>query len=338
MATIATTASTIAAEMQRYYDKLFLERMQNFQKFSFLAVPKTLPKNAGKIVYFTRVAQLTANITALTDGTSPTGINSTASNVIATAEPYGAFELIGRQFELTTIDSGLKEHVEVMAQNAGESLDIVLGNAMTISGACTSGLCANSAQMSAIASTDTLSVSGIRNVVKTLKINKAPTWENGMYRGVVGPDGIYQLQGDTAAGNWINMNMYNSGENAENLKKARIQGLYGVDIVESTVQFCATADEYQATPGNTACPSGVWAFFAGKGAVAEVKLQGNGDSRIIYKQGGDQDTSNPLNMYSTLGWKVEGYAAKVLNPYWLVRYTHFGTAGGGTGGRSTNFA
>jgi len=43
-------------------------------------------------------------------------------------------------------------------------------------------------------------------------------------------------------------------------------------------------------------------------------------------------------MYSTLGWKVEGYAAKVLNPYWLVRYAHFGTAGGGTGGRSTNFA
>ena len=172
MATIATTASTIAAEIQRYYDKLFLERLQNFQKHNFLAVQKTLPKNSGNIIYFTRVAQLTANTTALTDGTSPTGINSTASNVIATASPYGAFELIGRQFELTTIDGGLKEHVEAMAQNAGESIDIVLGKCMAVSGASTSVLCANSVQVTAIASTDTLSVSGIRTAVKTLKLNK----------------------------------------------------------------------------------------------------------------------------------------------------------------------
>lgn len=327
MATIATTASTIAAEMQRYYDKLFLERLQNFQKHNFLAVQKTIPKNSGAIIYFTRVAQLTANTTALTDGTSPTGINSTASNVVATAKPYGAFELIGRQFELTTIDAGLKEHVEAMAQNAGESLDIILGAAMAVSGASTSVLCANSAQITAIASTDTMSVSGIRNAVKTLKVNKAPKWENGNYRAVLNTDAIYQLQGDTAAGNWINVNMYNSGDNAELLKKGVIGTLYGVDIVETNVQFCASASEYDATPGEsrTAGGAATCGFFAGKGAVAEVKLQGNGDAKIIYKQGGDQDTSNPLNMYSTLGWKVEGYAAKILNPYWLVRYVHYGT-------------
>jgi N4-gp56 family major capsid protein len=325
MATIASTASTLAAEIQRYYDKLFLERLQNMQKFNFLAIQKTLPKNSGNIIYFTRVAQLTANTTALTDGTSPTGINSTASNVIATAKPYGAFELIGRQFELTTIDSGLKEHVEVMGQNAGESMDIILGSRMVVSGACTSVLCANSVQVSAIASTDTLSVSGIRNVVKTLKINKAPKWENGNYRGVVSPDGYYQLQGDTAAGNWINVNIYNSSENAAMVKKGVVGSLYGVDIVETNISFCASSSEYDSVPGENGDAAGTCSFFAGKGAIAEVKLQGNGDAKVIYKQGGDQDTSNPLNMYSTLGWKVEGYAAKVLNPYWLVRYAHYGT-------------
>ena len=337
MATIPTTASTIAAEIQRYYDKLFLERLQNFQKFNFLAIQKTLPKNSGNIIYFTRVAQLTANTTALTDGTSPTGINSTASNVIATAKPYGTFELIGRQFELTTIDAGLQEHVEVMAQNAGESIDLVLGNAMCISGACTTTLCANSAQVTAIASSDYLSVSGIRTAVKTLKINKAPKWDNGNYRCVAGPDGIYQLQGDTTVGNWVNIGLYNSEANAGMLKSGTIGTLYGVDIAESTVQFCASSTEYDATPGVTG-PAAVWAFFAGKGALAEVKLQGNGDAKVIYKQGGDQDTSNPLNMYSTLGWKVEGYAAKVLNPGWLVRYAHYGTAGGGTGATGTNWS
>jgi N4-gp56 family major capsid protein len=325
MATIATTASTIAAEIQRYYDKLFLERFQNIRRMDFLAIPKTLPKNSGNIIYFTRVAQLTANTTALTDGTSPTGINSTASNVVATAKPYGAFELIGRQFELTTIDAGLEEHVQVMGQNAGESMDVILGATMVVSGACTSVLCANSAQVSAIASTDTLSVSGIRNAVKVLKVNKAPKWENGNYRAVVNADGAYQLQGDTAAGNWINIGLYNSAENAKMLKNGQIGSLYGVDIVETNIAFCASSSEYDGTPGENGDAAGTCAFFAGKGALGEVKLQGNGDAKVIYKKGGDQDTSNPLNMYSTLGWKVEGYAAKILNPYWLVRYVHYGT-------------
>lgn len=318
MATIATTGSTIAAEIQRYYDKLFLERLQNFQKYNFLAVQKTIPKNSGNIIYFTRVAQLTANTTALTDGTSPTGINSTASNVVATAKPYGAFELIGRQFELVTIDSGLKEHVEVMAQNAGESLDQVLGSAMC-SSANSYALTAESVEIATMDSSAKMTVSGVRNAVYRLKLNKAPKWDNGNYRGVLNSDAIYQLQGDTSAGNWINIGLYNSEANAEMLKKGVIGTLYGVDIVETNLAFCAS--DKAGGVGATSRSS----FFAGKGAVAEVKLQGNGDAKIIYKQGGDQDTSNPLNMYSTLGWKVEGYAAKVLNGDWLINYKHYGT-------------
>lgn len=302
--------------MQRYYDSVFLDRLQNFQKYNFLAIQKTIPKNSGQIVYFTRVAQLTANTTALTDGTSPTGINSTSSNVIATAKPYGTFEQIASLYEMTTIDQGLKEHVEVMAQNAGESMDLVLGKELCLSGV---ELCANSAQVTAITTSDTMSVSGIRLAVATLKKNLAPKWENGNYRGVLNVDAIYQLQGDTAAGNWINIGLYNSEKNAELLKKGVIGTLYGVDIVETNQAFSASAAD--GTVGASARSS----FFAGKGAVAEVKISGLGDARIIHKRSDNSDTSNPLNMYSTLGWKVDAYAAKVLNSNWLINYKHYGS-------------
>lgn len=316
MATISSTAATLSAEMQRYYDSVFLDRLQNFQKYNFLAIQKTIPKNSGQIVYFTRVAQLTANTTALTDGTSPTGINSTSSNVIATAKPYGTFEQIASLYEMTTIDQGLKEHVEVMAQNAGESMDLVLGKELCLSGV---ELCANSAQVTAITTSDTMSVSGIRLAVATLKKNLAPKWENGNYRGVLNVDAIYQLQGDTAAGNWINIGLYNSEKNAELLKKGVIGTLYGVDIVETNQAFSASAAD--GTVGASARSS----FFAGKGAVAEVKISGLGDARIIHKRSDNSDTSNPLNMYSTLGWKVDAYAAKVLNSNWLINYKHYGS-------------
>lgn len=305
--------------MQTYYDKVFLERLQNTQKFNFLAVQKTLPKNSGQVVYFTRMAQLTANTTALTDGAGVTGISSTAANIVATAKPYGAFEIIGSLYEMTTIDTGLKEHVETMGQNAGESLDIILGKELALSATVQCGGATFAAQASAIASTDTLSVSSIRKAVSTLKKNKAPKWENGNYRAVLDVDGVYGLQGDTAAGNWINVNMYNSGENAALLKKGVIGTLYGVDIVETNQAFSASGDTMASAAVSARCN-----FIAGKGAVAEVSIGGH-NARIIHKRSSSTDTSNPLDMYSTLGWKVDAYAAKVLNANWVINMHAFGS-------------
>lgn len=317
-------STTLNAMMQRYYDRVFLERLQNFQKYNFLAVTKSVPKNSGEVVYFTRMAQLTANTTALTDGAAVTGINSTASNVVATAKPYGAFEIIGSLYELTTIDTGLKEHVELMGQNAGESLDIILGKELAVSATVQCGGATFSAQATAIASTDTLSVSSIRKAVSTLKKNKAPKWENGNYRAVLDVDGVYGLQGDTAAGNWININQYNTGENAELLKKGVIGSLYGVDIVETNQSFSASGAD------GAAAVSARCNFIAGKGAVAEVSVGGK-DARIIHKRSSDTDTSNPLNMYSTLGWKVDAYAAKVLNANWVINMHAYGTGAANSG-------
>ncbi len=264
------------------------------------------------------MTQLTANITALTDGTSPTGINATAEQVIATAEPYGQYTMVGTQYELTTLDAGLKEHVEVMAQNAGESLDIILGKELNASATTQCGGATFSAQATALASSDTFSVSSLRKAVSTLKKAKAPKWENGNFRAVLNVDAVYGLQGDTAAGNWINVNMYNSGANAENIKKGLIGSLYGVDIVETSQAFCASG---VATSTNHC--QGRSNFIAGKGAIAEVKLSGD-NARIIHKKSGPTDTSNPLEMYSTIGWKIDAYAAKVLYAEWVINAQAYG--------------
>jgi N4-gp56 family major capsid protein len=316
--TAAVAGGGLASTMQVYYDKVFLERLENVRKYDFLAVPKSIPKNSGEVVYFTRFNQMTANATALTDGADVTGVNTSASTVIATAKPYGAFEVVGRLFELTTIDAGLKEHAEVMGQNAGETMDIVLGKELNSAATALCGGATFTAQASAIASSDTLSVSSIRKAVSVLKKNKAPKWENGNYRAVIDVDGIYQLQGDTSAGNWVNIGLYNSKENADMLKKGVIGSLYGVDIVETNQAFSASGVI------GTAAPSARSAFIAGKGAVAEVKVGGNGDARIIYNPATSGGVANPLQMYSTIGWKVDAYAAKVLNADWVLNMHHYG--------------
>jgi N4-gp56 family major capsid protein len=312
--TAAIGTGGLASALQIYYDKLFLERVEATRKYDFLCVQKNIPKNSGQVVYFTRFNQLTANRTALTDGVLPTGISSSASTVKATALPYGQFEVVGSLYELTTLDAGLKEHVELMAQNAAESIDIVLGYELNLSATPQCGGATFSAQATAIASSDTLSVSSIRKAVSTLKKNKAPKWENGNYRAVLNVDGVYGLQGDTAAGNWINVNTYNSGENADLLKKGVIGSLYGVDIVETNQAFSASGvADTQTGPARSN-------FIAGKGAVAEVKIGGAGDARVIV-----DPPSDPLRMVSTVGWKVDAYAAKVLNVDWVINMHAYGT-------------
>lgn len=294
--------------MQTFYDKVFLDRAMQEQKYSFLAIKKTIPKNSGKVVYFTRYSPLTITGAALTEGATPTGINSTASTVIATAAPYGKFEQVSTFFELTSIDASLKELIEVHGQNAGEEMDTVLGTVMSASGTVQ---CAGLVQLTALAATNTMSVSELRYAVKTLKVAKAPKFENGKYRAVVSSQGVYELQGDTTAGNWINIGLYNSAENAKMLKDGVIGSLYGVDIVETNNQFTVASGV-----------GGYLSFVAGKGAVAEVDVAGSGNSRVIVKKPGAADTSNPLDMYSTIGWKVDAYAAVVLNSNWLIKIIH----------------
>lgn len=310
--TILTTPGNLTSTMQIYYDRIFLDRAMQEMSYSYLATKKSIPRNSGKTVYFTRYTPLAAVTSAATEGINPTGVNSTATTVSATVGIYTAFEQVSTFFELTTIDSGLKELVEVHGQNAGESLDTVLGNVMS---AGATGVTANSiAQLTAMRATDTLTVAEIRSILKTLKVNKAPKFENGKYRAVISSQGIYELQGDTAAGNWINIGLYNSAENAKMLKDGVIGSLYGFDIKESNNQITESI-------ATTASPiTGYLSFFAGKNAVAEVDI--NGGARVIIKKPGANDTSNPVDMYSTVGWKVDAYTAVVLNSNWIIKFIH----------------
>ena len=59
----------------------------------------------------------------------------------------------------------------------------------------------------------------------------------------------------------------------------------------------------------------------GKNAYGVVDLEAE-NLRSIIKPKGSAGTSDPLDQISTIGWKVNGFAAKVLQPLWIVRIEH----------------
>jgi len=315
------TTATLSPEMQIFYNKVFLERNMLETTYDFLTEKEDMPKNSGKVMYFTRTTAFTPNTAALTEGVTPTGVAFTSSTVSATVAIYGDTTQHSTYFQLTTIDTGLKEKVSTFGQYAAEKLDTVRLYAMVTSSTnqfANAALYNSANAMTALASTDTLDVADLRFVALTLKKNKAPKFEapagslnkGGAYRAVVSSQGYYELLGDSATGAFTSINLAVSSTETGQIKDQAIKRIAGFDMMESN-------NMYSETAGATGTLTAYSNLFCGKGAVKEVSI-GSVNPRIILKTPGESDTSNPLDMYSTLSWKVDAWTVVVANSSWLV--------------------
>lgn len=321
MAQAQNTTSTLSPEMQILYNKVFLERNHLETTYDFLTEKEDFPKNSGKVMYFTRTTVFTPTTAALTEGVTPTGVAFTSATVSATVAIYGDTTEHSTFFELTGIDAGLKEKVSTFGQYAAEKMDLIRLNIM-VAGATNqfaNQVLYNSANaMTALRSTDTLDVADLRYVGLTLKTNKAPKFEapvgslnkGGAYRAVISSKGYYDLLGDSTTGAFTSINLAVSSSETGQIKDQAIKRIAGFDVMESNNMYTETA-------GASGTVTSYSNLFCGKGAVKEVAI-GSGNPRIILKQPGASDTSNPLDMYSTLSWKVDAWTAVVANANWLV--------------------
>ena len=300
-----TTSSTLSGLMQIFYDKVFLDRAEMELRYDFGAQKKTMPKNSGKTVYFNRFSPLAVATTALTENTNPSGVDMSSTVVSATIAEYGNYTRVSSLFEMTSLDEGLKEHVEVMSQNAGETLDTLI--AAELSGSATAQIVGGKV-LTAVAATDTLTGAEIRKAVRTLKKNKAKTFEDGLFRAIIPTSAAYDLRGNSE---WLNANTY---VNVDLYKNGQLGVLHGVKFAETNneITVSSTVTIYET-------------YVFGKNAYGMLNLAGQPEKRIVVKNPGANDTSNPLDMYSTIGWKAY-FVAKVLNSAWIIKIQTGATA------------
>jgi N4-gp56 family major capsid protein len=247
----------------------------------------------------------------------------TATQVSATLAEYGNVTNVSSLFSMTQIDEGLKEHIEVHGQNAGESIDQLIRTALVSGGA--TQLAAGAATLSQVHLTDTFSGLEVRKAVRTLKLNKAQRFESGLYRGIIGPASSYDLFGNSE---WLDAHRYTT---ADAIERGVVGKLHGVEFVETNNQYVALSAGFSGTPvsDTTAGVANVYStFIFGKNAYGVINLGSITAPTVIVKNPGPNDTFNPLNMFSTVGWKMP-FAAKVLNANWLVE-VKTSTAGANT--------
>ena len=97
--------------------------------------------------------------------------------------------------------------------------------------------------------------------------------------------------------------------------------------LSSTVSLTANAAVYSKDAGapdatTHVAPDVHATLIFGADAYGVVDVAGSGAMETIIKPRGSAGTTDPLDQRSTVGAKVAAYAAKVLNPLWLVKIEH----------------
>lgn len=297
----------LTATMSTFYDKVFLERAKNFLRHDYGADVKTIPMNSGKTVNFTRFTPLATITAALSEAANPTAVNMTAATVSATLADYGTYVVVGSLYSMTSIEEGLKEHVSVIGQNAGESIDELIRTELYTD--ATVQLHSLAAALTNIHTTDTLSGLQVRLVVRALKVNKAYTFEDGYFRAVIGPYTAMDLMGDSE---WLDANRYTT---SDAIKRGVIGRLHGVEFVETNNPKIDLSAGFSTSATNVANVHSN--FFFGAHGYAVTRLGSNSAPKIYVKNPGSNSTDNPLDQFSTVGWKMP-FAVQTLNANWVI--------------------
>lgn len=313
---MSSITTGLTQEMSTYYDKRFLERAQEMVRYDAGASKKSLQRNEGKTVNFTRRTPLAKATTPLTEATNPSAVDMTSTTVSAVLAPYGNWTKVGQLYSLTSIDVGLREHVDVHAQNAAETIDELIAN--ELDGGGTSAIANTVAATSSIATSDTIDGADVRAQVRTLKLNKAPAFSGGgiranHYGAIIPVSVVHDLRGDSE---WLDA--YRYVEN-EPIKNGTAGFLHGVQFVETNNEVL-TAD---AGSGNVDVYK---TFFFGQDSYATVMLEGQDGPRIYVKTPGANSTDNPLELFSTIGWQAN-FVAKVLNSDWVIEFESASSVG-----------
>jgi len=305
----------LTAPMQIFYDRVFLDRAKIELRHDFGAQVKNVPLNSGKTVYFTRFTPLAVVTTALSEAVNPSAVDMTAATVSATLAHYGNYTTVGSLYSLTSIETGLTEHVSVHGQNAGESIDqlirteLVSGATTLLVSTSTGGAAGSTTAISTIHTSDTLTGLEVRRARRTLMKNKGAKFEGGLYRGIIGPDTAMDLMGNSE---WVNANIY---QTPDAIKNGVVGKIAGVEFVETNNQHYVLSAGFSTSATNIA---NVYSnFICAKNAYGVINLGSISAPKVYVKNPGANSTDNPIDQFSTVGWKMP-FAAKTLNSNWLI--------------------
>lgn len=285
-------------EVMTYYQRKFLARAEGPQVHAEGAQKRSMGKNTGKTIHFTRYSPLATVTSALTEGSNPSEVALTDAAVTANLAEYGSSVKLSRFLTLTSIDANNAEKIELLGQNMGETLDELVREELATG--ATAQLANGVAAVSDIAATDIFDVDEVRKAVRTLKANKAISYQGRFpWVGKVQPYTSYDLMGDSA---WLNAKQYSD---VDDLYRGEIGAIHGV-------RFLETMDGKTTSSTVTVYHN----FIHGAEAFGVYDLEGD-PVKLHIVPNTKLDSGNPAGRFGLASW-AGSFVAKTLNGNWVI--------------------
>jgi N4-gp56 family major capsid protein len=295
------SSGSLAPGVATYYEKVFLARAEYPLVLAEGAQKRTHPVNEGRTVNFTRMAPFTVITTPLGELSNPVTCAINLSTVSMTLSEYGLTTITSRLGSLVSIDTNMKEAVEAMGQNMGETLNRLVGNELQ-NGTSFYG---NDHHVASFTAGDTLDACDIRAIVRTLELAKAMKYPDGYFLGKTDPYSKNNLLADTA---WLNAKTYSD---VKDLYRGELGELYGV-------RWLLNIDVMSGTEAASTASSTVTRFYTyvhGRDSFGSYDLEK--DKPKLYILPNQTDSNSPAGRVSYVSW-AGSYACKLLNSAWVI--------------------
>lgn len=317
----STGTPSLSAEMKTFYDKALLREASANLVHGQFGQKRPIPKNGGKTIEFRKFDSLPKATTPLTEGVAPAGQKLSVTAITAEINQYGDYIKQSDMLELTSVDNTIVEATLLLGNQAGLTLDTidreVLNGGTNVAYSykvAADGKKTLPTERAALDATAKLTVSDVKRAHAILKSVNAPKID-GYYVGIIHPMMAFDLTEDPK---WMEVEKYAS---PENMLTGEIGRISGVRFVEST-----EAKIFTAEAGYSDCPAGLAVYstlFLGANAYGITEITGGGLETIV-KQRGSAGAADPLNQYSTVGWKATRVTERLLDQY-ILRFESCGT-------------
>lgn len=263
---------------------------------------------------------VTDNTGTVTPGTVPwlnEGAAPTAEALTIGYAEYSAYQA-GRLIQISDIALAESPNelfsiaAEKVARNALATIDLNVSR--TISATTSMRYASTASARNQITNAMKLTGDEVRKHVAKMKTLNIPTFPDGTYRAIIHPNSVYDLQGDTATGGWLDAAKY---AQPGALLNGEVGKYMGVRFIESNVMT------YLGNLGATSADVYNTVFF-GPEFFAFGDLQSI--QSYMVRPGGDH--GDPLAQAGLVGWKAM-FGSKVLGVteaggYKVLRLEHGG--------------
>lgn len=297
-----TTSSALSAGMQTYYNRELLRTFEpNLVHLQF-GDEHRMPPHSGLVMNMRKLIPLETNTKALSEGDPGESVMLAETEVTVQLQQYGEYARCTDKLDLTHLDMDIMRRTKLFGDAGARSIDAVVREELA---KCANVIYAGGkASRAELTAADKLTSRELRKAVKTLKKNHAQTF-GGYFVAIIGPDTMYDLQEDEA---FVKVSQY---QDKENIYTGEVGRLFGVRLVETT-----EAKSFEGAGTDGADVASV--IVLGQYAYGVTSLKG-AKPRVIVKPAGSAGTADPLDQISTVGWKMDGFGAKLLQPEYAVR-------------------